>query len=345
MEKKSAYAAAGVDIEAANRSTRTIKELVRTTFGPEVVGGPGGFGGMFAPPWKEYRDPVLVSSIDGVGTKLRLAFVSGRHDTVGIDIVHHCANDILVQGARPLFFMDYLAMGVHDPDVVEAIVRGVATGCRNVGCALIGGETAEMPDFYRPGEYDLAGSIVGIVDREGIIDGRSVTCGDAIIGLASDGLHTNGYSLARRIVFTMAELEPDDPLGATGHTVTEELLRPHRSYVQSVLALLQTVSIKGIAHITGGGVWDNLPRVVPAGLCARIRRGTWSIPPVFDFLQETGKIDEHEMFHVFNMGLGLVLFVDPADSEAALEGLRAHGEDARLIGEVEPDEGQSVVLE
>ncbi len=341
--RKSAYAAAGVDIDAANRTKSVIKELVGSTFGAGVVGSTGGFGGMFAPPWREYEDPVLVSSVDGVGTKLRVAFASGRHDTVGIDIVHHCANDILVQGARPLFFLDYLAMGVHDPDVATAVVAGVAAGCRSVGCALIGGETAEMPGFYQAGEYDLAGTIVGIVDRARIIDGSGIGVGDAIIGLASDGLHTNGYSLARRIVFEQAGLGLEDPLGQTGRTVVDELLRPHRAYVGPVLRACAELPVKGIVHITGGGLWDNVPRVLPAGLCARLRAGSWDVPPVFAFLQEQGRIDPQEMYHVFNMGLGLVLFVDAARADAAVALLRQAGEDARRVGDVVAGE-RSVVL-
>lgn len=342
--RKSAYAAAGVDIEAANRTTKVIKELVGSTFGPGVVGEAGGFGGLFAPPWQDYHEPVLVSSMDGVGTKLRVAFASGKHDSVGIDIVHHCANDILVQGARPLIFMDYLAMNRHEPEVVEAIVRGVAAGCRDVGSALIGGETAEMPDFYQPGEYDLAGSIVGIVDRGDIIDGRTVEAGDAVIGLASDGLHTNGYSLARRIVFHQAGLKLEDPLGETGRTVVEELLRPHRSYVTPVMNLLEQMTVKGIAHITGGGLWDNIPRVLPTGLSVQVQRDSWRAPPVFDFLQKTGRVDEYEMFHVFNMGVGLVLFVAATEADAALTSLLDSGEEAWLLGEVTRGEEAVVLL-
>ncbi|MFA6111338.1 MAG: phosphoribosylformylglycinamidine cyclo-ligase [Candidatus Latescibacterota bacterium] len=344
VEQRGAYAEAGVDIEAANRTKQAIKEAVRSTFSPAVLGDLGGFGGLFVPPFGEYREPVLVGSVDGVGTKLKLAFLSGIHDTVGIDIVSHCGNDILVQGARPLFFMDYLAMGRHDPEVAEAVVRGVAQGCRQIGCALIGGETAEMPGFYAPGEYDLAGSIVGIVDRERIVDGRGIGPGDVILGLASDGLHTNGYSLARRVVFEQAGLGLDDRLGDTGRTVVEELLRPHRPYVTPVLSLLAEVPVKGMAHLTGGGFWDNLPRTLAKGLRVRVRRGSWEVPAVFSFLQHAGKISEREMFHVFNMGVGLVLFVAAADADRAVAILRSAGEDARVIGEVDRGE-EPVVLE
>lgn len=343
-EKKGAYAQAGVDIEAANQTKKTIKELVRSTFGEGVLGDMGGFGGLFAPPWKEFAEPVLVSSVDGVGTKLKLAFASGIHDTVGMDIVHHCANDILVQGARPLLFMDYLAMGRHDPEVVESVVRGVARGCRGVGCSLLGGETAEMPDFYQAGEYDLAGCIVGIVDRDKIIDGSAIEAGDRIVGLASDGLHTNGYSLARRVVLEQAGLRLDEALGDTGRTVAEEMLRPHRAYVQSVLQLMENAQVKGLAHITGGGFWDNVPRILPAGLSAVIHQGRWDVPPVFDYIQKTGKIDEQEMYHVFNMGIGMMIFVSGDESEKAVEQLRQDGEDARVLGEVVAGEPPVVMV-
>ncbi|MEW6752540.1 MAG: phosphoribosylformylglycinamidine cyclo-ligase [Candidatus Latescibacterota bacterium] len=331
---QSAYARAGVDIHAANRTKKVIKDLARTTFGPGVVGELGAFAGVFAPPWRQYREPVLVSSVDSVGTKLKLAFLSGIHDTVGADIVNHCANDILVLGARPLFFLDYLALGSHEPEVVVAVLRGLAGACRDLGCALIGGETAELPGFYAPREYDLAGTIVGIVERDGLLDGSSIEPGDRILGLASNGLHTNGYSLARRVVLEQAGLRLEDRLGDTGRTVIEEMLRPHRAYVHSVHRLMEEVPVKGMVHITGGGFWDNVPRTLPAGLTADLQRGSWAVPPVFAFIEETGAIDEHEMYHVFNMGIGMMLFVAPAQVDPALALLRQAGEDARLIGEV-----------
>lgn len=333
-EKKSAYAQAGVDIEAAKQTKKAIGEAVRSTFIPGVLGDVGGFGGLFAPSWKEYAEPVLVASVDGVGTKLRLAFASGIHDTVGVDLVNHCGNDILVQGARPLFFLDYLAMGSHDPQVAEAVVRGVARGCRELGCALIGGETAEMPGFYRPGEYDLAGSMVGIVDRSKIIDGKRICPGDGIVGLASNGLHTNGYSLARKVILEQAGLRLDDPLGDIGCTVFEEMMRPHRAYVKPVLRLLETLEIKGMAHITGGGFWDNIPRILPAGTAALIHKGSWEMPPVFSFIACVGRIEEREMYHVFNMGIGLMLFVGASQVDQVLALLRQEGEKAWLVGEV-----------
>ena len=333
-EKKSAYAAAGVDIEAANRTKRSIKEMVKSTFTEGVLGDMGGFGGLFAPPWKECEDPVLVSSVDGVGTKLKLAFMSGIHDTVGVDIVNHCANDILVQGARPLLFMDYLALGSHEPAVVEGIVSGVARGCREIGCVLIGGETAEMSDFYQPGEYDLAGSIVGMVDRKKIVDGTGIKVGDCIIGLGSDGLHTNGYTLARRVILEQAGLGLDEPLGETGRTVVEEMLRPHRAYVNPVMSLLQESMVKGLVHITGGGFWDNVPRTLPDGLSALIQKGSWEVPAVFPFIEKTGGIDEKEMYHVFNMGIGMMVFIEAQQAEHALSLLETAGEKVWVIGEV-----------
>ena len=332
--RDSAYARAGVDIEASNQTKKSIADLVRTTFGPEVVGGAGGFGGLFQPAWSHYREPVLVSSVDSVGTKLKIAFASGIHHTVGMDMVFHCANDILVQGARPQFFLDYLAMGSHASEVATAVVEGLARGCRQVGCALIGGETAELPDMYQPGEYDLAGTIVGIVDRHRLLDGRSIAAGDCIIGLGSDGLHTNGYSLARQVVFDQAGLALGDPLGDTGRTVVEELLRVHRPYVEPVLGLDGRVEVKGLVHITGGGLWDNIPRVLPPGLSAQLSGGSWEIPAVFRFIEQTGGIDGREMYHVFNMGLGLVLFVPADQAAAAVDSLRAAGERAWVVGEV-----------
>ena len=333
-ETKSAYAAAGVDIEAANRTKQSIKEMVRSTFTEGVLGDMGGFGGLFAPDWKEFEEPVLVSSVDGVGTKLKLAFMSGIHDTVGMDIVNHCANDILVQGARPLLFMDYLAMGSHESSVAEAIVAGVARGCREIGCVLIGGETAEMSGFYQPGEYDLAGSIVGMVDRKKIVDGARIKAGDCMIGLGSDGLHTNGYTLARRVILEQAGLGLGEQLGETGRSVVEEMLRPHRAYVNPVMSLLQESMVKGLVHITGGGFWDNVPRTLPDGLTALIQKESWEVPPVFPFIAKTGEIDEGEMYHVFNMGIGMMVFVEAQQAEHALNLLAAAGENAWVIGEV-----------
>ena len=344
-EKSDAYAAAGVNIETAGRTKKDIAATVRSTFGPEVLADIGGFGGLFAPRWDDYRDPVLVAGTDGVGTKLKIAFLTGVHNTVGADLVAHCANDILVQGARPLFFMDYLAMGKHDPAVAEAVIAGIANGCKACGCALLGGEMAEMPDFYAEGEYDLAGTIVGIVNREDILDGSRIKQGDKLIGLPSSGLHTNGYSLARRLLFEAAGWDVHTHLDELGGTIGETLLAPHRSYVSSALDLMEAVSLRGMAHITGGGIVDNLPRTLPDGLGARIFRGTWPEPPVFDLLQRVGdNIHTDEMFRVFNMGLGLVLVVPASQAEQAVAQLNRNGEDGYVVGEVVTDPASGVQI-
>ncbi|MDE2887109.1 MAG: phosphoribosylformylglycinamidine cyclo-ligase [Gemmatimonadota bacterium] len=341
-----AYAAAGVNIESAGRTKRGIAATVRSTFGPEVLADIGGFGGLYAPQWDAYRDPVLVAGTDGVGTKLKIAFLTGIHHTVGADLVAHCANDILVQGARPLFFMDYLSMGKHDSVVAEAVIEGIANGCKACGCALLGGEMAEMPDFYAAGEYDLAGTIVGIVNREDILDVSRAQPGDKLIGLPSCGLHTNGYSLARRLLFETAGWTVDTYLDELGGTIGETLLAPHRSYVASVFGLMEAVSVRGMAHITGGGILDNLPRTLPEGLGARIFRGTWPEPPVFNLLQRVGDdIHADEMFRVFNMGLGLVLVVPSGEAEQAVEQLNRSGEDGYIVGEVVTDPTSGVQLQ
>ncbi len=333
--KSGAYTAAGVDIESASRTKKGISRLVRSTFGPEVLTDIGGFGGLFAPQWDAYRHPVLVAGTDGVGTKLKIAFMTDVHNTVGADLVAHCANDILVQGARPLFFLDYLAMGKHDTVVAEAVIEGIANGCKACGCALLGGEMAEMPDFYADGEYDLAGTIVGIVNREEILDGTRVQQGDKLIGLPSSGLHTNGFSLARKLFFETAGWTVDTHLGELGGTIGDTLLAPHRSYVSSAFNLMEAVEVRGMAHITGGGLVDNLPRTLPDGLGARVYRGTWPELPVFNLLQKMGDyIETDEMFRVFNMGLGLVLVVPPGQAENAIEQLNRNGETGYVVGEV-----------
>lgn len=328
------YADAGVNLDASDETKRRIKSVVRSTFGPEVLSDIGLFGGLFAPPWRQYRDPVLVASTDSVGTKLKVAFMADRHDTVGIDIVAHCANDILVQGARPLFFLDYIGVGRHDPDVVAAVVEGVAAGCRQVGCALLGGEMAELPDLYQPGEYDLAGTIVGIVDRDRIIDGSRITPGDRVIGLASDGLHTNGYSLARKVLFGIAGYTADTEIEGWGCTLGEALLRPHRSYVTAVLPLLEQGRIKGLAHITGGGLRDNIPRILPEGCGVRIDADAWPVPSVFTLIQQIGGVEPDEMRRTFNMGIGLVVITGPDAADDTMARLRQHGETPYMIGEV-----------
>ena len=338
-ETKSAYAEAGVDIKTANETKKSIKGLVQSTYNKRVLAEMGGFGGLFVPPWKEYKDPVLVSSVDGVGTKLKLAFDTGIHHTIGRDIVFHCANDILVQGARPLFFMDYLALGSHDPKVVEAVVSGLASACSDIDCVLLGGETAEMGDFYQVGEYDLAGSIVGIVDRDNIISGSGIKQNDAVIGLGSDGLHTNGYTLARRVIFDMAGLGVEDTLPGTDLSIGEEMLRPHRSYVGPVLNLIEQVGVKGIAHITGGGIWDNIPRILSEGVDVILNQGSWEIPLIFNYIQQVGAIDEREMHHVFNMGIGMAIIVAASDADKTVDILTGSGEKAQVIGSVGPGEG------
>jgi phosphoribosylformylglycinamidine cyclo-ligase len=315
------YRDAGVDIDAGNETVRRIKDLARKTYTPGVVSGVGSFGGLFALDPAVF-DPVLVASADGVGTKLKLAFMSGVHDTIGVDLVNHCVNDILVQGARPLFFLDYLATGRLAPDVAEQIVRGMAHACRDNGCALLGGETAEMPGFYAAGEYDVAGFIVGLVSRSKIIDGRSIVAGDTLIALPSSGLHTNGYSLARQIVFERLRLRIDSHVPELGETVADALMRPHRSYLKDITPLLDRGWIKGMAHITGGGITENLPRTLPAGRDFSLDRRSWTVPPVFSWLQRAGQIDDTEMFRAFNMGVGLVLVSSPADATSLLAALR-----------------------
>jgi phosphoribosylformylglycinamidine cyclo-ligase len=314
------YRDSGVDIDAGNEAVRRIKRLARATYTPSVLAGVGSFGGLFAVD-PSVADPVLVASADGVGTKLKVAFLAGVHDTIGVDLVNHCVNDILVQGARPLFFLDYLATGHLSPEVAEQIVKGMAQACRENGCALLGGETAEMPGFYKDGEYDVAGFIVGLVSRSRVIDGRAVVAGDALVALASSGLHTNGYSLARRIVFDALKLRIDSRVEELGETVGEALLRPHRSYWRQIGPLLDRGWIKGMAHITGGGITENLPRTLPDGRGFSLDRRSWTVPPLFAWLQRAGRVDDAEMFRTFNMGVGLVIVCDgarAADLTAAL---------------------------
>lgn len=327
------YRDAGVDIDEMNSAVMRMKAFARATFTPGVLSDLGSFGGIYAPDLSRYREPVLVSSIDGVGTKLKVAFAIGKHDTIGIDLVSHCVNDILVQGARSLFFLDYFSTGKLSQDVVVDVVKGLSEGCRAVGCALIGGETAEMPGMYADEEYDLAGCIVGIAERSGIVDGRDILPGDAVIGLASSGLHTNGYSLARRVLFESAGLSVQsrpDSLG--GDTLGEVLLTPHRCYSRAVLPLLEEFGIKGMAHLTGGGFYDNIPRILPANCGVTVDHQAWTVPPIFSLIQQLGDVQESEMFRTFNMGVGYVLIVAKDDSTDVIERLRTRGEDARQIG-------------
>lgn len=335
------YRSAGVDVDAGAETVRRIRALARGTFTRGVLSEIGGFGGLFRPDLTDLAEPVLVSSADGVGTKLKVAFLAGRHDTVGRDLVNHCVNDVLVQGAAPLFFLDYLATGRLSPDAAEAVVRGVAAACAENGCALLGGETAEMPGFYADGEYDLAGFIVGIVDRGRLIDGRGVRPGDRIIGLPSSGLHTNGYSLARRIVFDTLGLAVNSEAEGLDGPVGDVLLRPHRSYLPLLSPLLAAgTAVKAMAHVTGGGLTDNLPRVLPPGAAIEIDRRAWTPPPVFSFLQRHGRLSDAEAFRTFNMGIGFVVVCAPDRSDGLLAWCRGHGEPgAAVIGRVTPGDG------
>jgi phosphoribosylformylglycinamidine cyclo-ligase len=362
-----AYAAAGVDIDLGNRVKATLPQLLAATRRREVLGNVGGFGGLFALDVGRYREPVLVSSVDGVGTKLKLAFAMGRHDTVGQDLVNHCVNDIVVLGAEPLFFLDYLGTGKLEPRVFTAILRGFARACADNGCALIGGETAQMPGFYRPGEYDLSGTIVGVVEKSRILDGpRTIRPGDAVIGIASSGLHTNGYSLARRVFFDRLRWRPTRRVAELGNTIGDELLKVHLSYGPLVQALLRQFNptarraggrpssgsgrgpgrraIRAFAHITGGGFIDNIPRVLPPGCDAVIRKGTWDVLPIFRLLEAKGGIEDAELYQVFNMGIGLVAFVSAAQSGRILRAIRSRRHRAWVIGEVVPGHGRARVV-
>ncbi len=321
-DRKKAYARAGVDVDLGNRLKRKIQGLVRQTHGPEVLGKIGGFGGLFAPNFAGMREPVLVSSIDGVGTKLKIAFAMDRHDTVGADLVNHCINDIAVLGARPLFFLDYIGAEKLEPRVFGQILRGFSKACRAGGCALIGGETAQMPGMYRAGEYDLAGCIVGVVDRARMIDGSRIKPGDVILGLPSNGLHTNGYSLARKIFFEQMRLKPSARIQGLPLSLGDELLRTHKNY-QPLLAKVPVGKLKGLAHITGGGLLDNLPRVLPDDCDAVIETGSWKVPAIFQIMQERGRVPRAEMYQVFNMGIGMVAIVAPNDAAAVAKQLRA----------------------
>jgi phosphoribosylformylglycinamidine cyclo-ligase len=323
------YKASGVDIDAGNEAVRRIRGLARSTFTPNVLSDIGSFGGLFRFSTGSFQDPVLVSSADGVGTKLRVAFLAGKHDTVGEDLVNHCVNDILVQGAEPLFFLDYFGTGRLSPAVAESVVTGMARACRENQCALLGGETAEMPGFYAEGEYDIAGFIVGVVERSRLITGATITSGDALIGVPSTGLHTNGYSLARRIAFEHLNLRVDSFVPELGRTIGEALLDPHRSYLSLIRPLLSTGVIKGMAHITGGGITENLPRVLPDGTAARIRTSAWTIPPVFSWLQESGRVPPADMLRTFNMGIGLIVVSAPDRAEHLKETLGGS-----IIGEI-----------
>ena len=328
------YRQAGVNIEAGEEVVRRIRNLSKSTFRPEVLGDIGSFGGLFRLAHEKYIEPILVSGTDGVGTKLKLAFLIDRHDTVGIDLVAMCVNDVIVSGAEPLFFLDYLAVGELVVDKAEAIVKGVVEGCLQAGCALIGGETAEMPSFYQKGEYDLAGFAVGVVQRANMINGENIREGDVVIGFASSGLHSNGFSLARRVLFEQAGLSLDVTLEGMRLTLGESLLTPTRIYVESILQLIKEFSVHGLAHITGGGLPGNVPRVLPKGCKARLDKGAWPIPKIFSHIQRLGEVEEEEMYQVFNMGIGFVLIVPFEKSHAIIKRANELGEQAFCIGEI-----------
>jgi len=334
MKKKLTYADAGVDIDKADRLVDTIKKIAQKTRRTGVMGEIGGFGGLFSLNTSNMKSPVLVSSTDGVGTKLKIAFLLDRHDTVGIDLVAMCVNDIAVQGAKPLFFLDYLATGKLKTGTVTQIIKGIGDGCLLAHCALIGGETAEMPGFYRDNEYDLAGFAVGIVDNSKIVDGSEIRPGNQIIGIASSGLHSNGYSLVRKICFDVLGLEVDSHVPELGKTIGEELITPTRIYSETIQSLVRDLPIQGLAHITGGGIMDNIIRVIPQACGIAIKLGSWEIPPVFPFLQQAGNVEEREMMRTFNNGIGLVAVVPEGSAQEVLNRLTASGEKAWAIGEV-----------
>jgi phosphoribosylformylglycinamidine cyclo-ligase len=336
------YRDAGVDRDAADRAKQGIAELIRATAGPDVLAGAGAFGGQFRVP-AGMRSPVLVASADGVGTKLKVALMAGRHDTVGADLVNHCVDDILVEGARPLFFMDYIGLGTLEEGTVRDLVAGMARACRDNGCALLGGETAQMPDFYAPGEYDLAGFIVGIVEEDGRPGAHRLHAGAALLGLASDGFHTNGYSLLRRVLFDRLGLGLEDRFPGTEDRVVDVLLRVHRSYLHALRPLIESGRAQALAHITGGGIAGNLARVIPAGLSAAVERRSWIVPPEFQAISRDGGVAEEEMWPTFNMGVGMIVAVAADAADAAVEELRAAGERAWVLGEVRRGE-QPVVL-
>ncbi|MEI6126637.1 MAG: phosphoribosylformylglycinamidine cyclo-ligase [Pseudomonadota bacterium] len=338
MEKKTTYKDAGVDITAADKFVQSLKTMVKPTFRREVLAGIGGFGSLFALNTQKYKEPVLVSSTDGVGTKLRIAFMMNKHDTVGIDLVAMCVNDIIVSGAEPLFMLDYIATGKVDNKVLLEVVSGIVAGCKESDCSLVGGETAEMPSFYKAGEYDLAGFVVGVVEKEKAIDGSLIKVGDKIIGIASSGIHSNGLSLARKIVFEKLKMKLDDFVEDFGCTIGEELLKPTRIYVKTIMNVLRDFKVNGIAHVTGGGLVDNITRILPRGCMANICRGCWTVPPIFTFLQEKGGIDEAEMLRTFNNGIGMVLMVKSADEEDILLRLKGLHQEAFTIGEIESKE-------
>jgi phosphoribosylformylglycinamidine cyclo-ligase len=353
--KQKAYARAGVDIDLGNKVKSALPRMLAKTHRPEVLGKVGGFGGLFALDTRKYRQPVLVSSVDGVGTKLKIAFALNRHDTIGQDLVNHCVNDIAVLGAEPLFFLDYLGTGKLEPGVFAEIIRGFAKACAENHCALIGGETAQMPGFYQAGEYDVSGTIVGVVEKSRMLDGKSIRPGDAVIGLASSGLHTNGYSLARKIFFEQMRLKPTSRVPELRNTIGDELLKVHVSYGPLVRELLEQFNpekgsaarkgraLKGLAHITGGGFIDNIPRVLPKDCSVVIRKGSWEVPPLFQIIEARGDVPEAELYQVFNMGIGMTAIVAAEQADAMLRFIRARKQKAWVIGEVMRGQGTAAV--
>ncbi|NKB82738.1 MAG: phosphoribosylformylglycinamidine cyclo-ligase [Nitrospirales bacterium] len=338
------YRQAGVNIDAGEDFVQRISPLVRSTFRPEVLGGLGGFGGLFQLPIDRYKEPILVSGTDGVGTKLKLAFLLDRHDTIGIDLVAMCVNDIIVSGAEPLFFLDYLAVGHLCPEQAQEVVRGIVDGCRQAGCALIGGETAEMPSFYKDGEYELAGFAVGIVEKKALVNGANIQQGDAVIGLASTGLHSNGYSLARTVLFDTGKLEPSSTVPGYDLPLGDILLTPTKIYAKSIVSLLQDFPVHGLAHITGGGLTGNIPRILPKYSQVRIDPQAWTVPPIFTMIQEIGQVEEEEMFRVFNMGIGFILIIPAEQVGPVLERIAQEGEHGVVIGNIVQGEGETPVV-
>jgi len=340
MDNRQAYADAGVNVEEGYKAVQMMKKHVRSTFSDRVIGDLGSFGGLFR--LGSYNDPVLVSGTDGVGTKLKIAFLTDKHDTVGIDLVAMCVNDILCQGAEPLFFLDYIATGKLEAEKAAHLVSGVAGGCRQSGMALLGGETAEMPGFYGEGEYDMAGFAVGVVEKDKLIDGSKIAEGDVLIGLPSSGVHSNGYSLVRRIFFDQMNMDVNDKIGQSDKTLGQYLIEPTRIYVKPVVELMKAVDVHGMSHITGGGFHENIPRMLSEGLQASVTEGAWKKPEIFSLIQEHGKLETLEMFHTFNMGIGFVIAVAKDDAERALEVLKEAGEEAVIIGKI--DSGNKEVV-
>lgn len=339
MDERLTYKSAGVDVEAGYEAVKLMKEHVKKTHIPGVMGDLGSFGGFFMPDLKGYEEPTLISGTDGVGTKLQIAFMMDKHDTIGIDCVAMCVNDIACHGAKPLFFLDYIGTGRLNPKKAADIVKGICDGCIETGCALIGGETAEMPGFYKDEEYDLVGFAVGVVDKNKVINGEFVKAGDVIIGLPSSGIHSNGYSLVRKLFFGINNYNVDSRFPELSNTLGEELLKPTRIYVKTVLELLKKHEIKGIAHITGGGFIENIPRTIPQGLKARIQLGSWPILPIFNLMKDLGNIEDKAIYNTFNMGIGLVLIVDNSMADGILKTLESMGEKAYIIGDIVPGEG------